>query len=121
MLTSLLFVSNILFGSLLIFIMLFSGRTNIRVNLYLILIISQQITHRAFIFYISFNSLELTLLDNYPAIFSITLVPCMFLYARVLLSKKIDFKKDLVHFALPIMFFLSSVFYETTHQFMYFL
>jgi AraC-like DNA-binding protein len=116
MLTSLLFVSNILFGSLLIFIMLFSGRTNIRVNLYLIFIIFQQITHRAFIFYISFNSLELTLLDNYPAIFSITLVPCMFLYARVLLSKKIDFKKDLVHFALPTIFFLSSVFYETTHQ-----
>ena len=32
MLTSLLFVSNILLGSLLILIMLFSGRTNIKEN-----------------------------------------------------------------------------------------
>ena len=109
MITSLLFVSNILLGSLLIFIMLFSGRTNIRVNVYLILIIVQQISHRAFIFYISFNSLELTLLDNYPAIFSVSLVPCMFLYSRTLLTKKINFKKDLAHFICLLHIFFSPL------------
>ena len=114
---SLLFVSNILLGSLLIFIMLFSGRTNIRVNVYLILIIVQQISHRAFIFYISFNSLELTLLDNYPAIFSVSLVPCMFLYSRTLLTKKINFKKDLAHFMLPVTYiFFTTLFIDTSHH-----
>ena len=117
MITSFLFVSNILLGSLLIFIMLFSGRTNIRVNVYLILIIVQQISHRAFIFYISFNSLELTLLDNYPAIFSVSLVPCMFLYSRTLLTKKINFKKDLAHFILPVAYiFFTTLFIDTSHQ-----
>ena len=117
MLTSLLFVSNILFGSLLIIIMLFSGRTNIRVNVYLILIIAQQISHRAFIFYISFNSLELNLLDNYPAIFSVSLVPCMFLYTRVLLTKKNNFQDDLPHFIVPLAFVVISNFiFETSHQ-----
>lgn len=117
MITSLLFVSNILLGSLLIFIMLFSGRTNIRVNVYLILIIAQQISHRAFIFYISFNSLELTLLDNYPAIFSVLLVPCMFLYTRRLLTKKNNFQADLPHFIVPLVFIVISNFiFETSHQ-----
>ncbi len=117
MITSLLFVSNILLGSLLIFIMLFSGRTNIRVNVYLILIIAQQISHRAFIFYISFNSLELTLLDNYPAIFSVLLVPCMFLYTRRLLTKKNNFQDDLPHFIVPLAFVVISNFiFETSHQ-----
>ena len=117
MVTSLLFVSNILLGSLLIFIMLFSGRTNIRVNVYLILIIAQQISHRAFIFYISFNSLELNLLDNYPAIFSVLLVPCMFLYTRRLLTKKNNFQADLPHFIVPLVFIVISNFiFETSHQ-----
>ena len=117
MITSLLFVSNILLGSLLIFIMLFSGRTNIRVNVYLILIIAQQISNRAFIFYISFNSLELSLLDNYPAIFSVLLVPCMFLYTRRLLTKKNNFKDDLPHFIVPLIFVMISNFiFETSHQ-----
>ena len=117
MITSLLFVSNILLGSLLIFIMLFSGRTNIRVNLYLILIIAQQISHRSFIFYISFNSLEMNILDNYPAIFSVLLVPCMFLYTRRLLTKKNNFQDDLPHFIVPLVFVVISNFiFETSHQ-----
>ena len=117
MVVNLIFASNIFLGSLLIFIMLFSGRTNIKVNMYLILIISQQISHRAFIFYISYNNLELTLFDNYPAIFTILLVPCIYLYARTLLTKKIDFKIDAIHFILPAVFILiSSLFYETSHQ-----
>ena len=117
MVVNLIFASNIFLGSLLIFIMLFSGRTNIKVNMYLILIISQQISHRAFIFYISYNNLELTLFDNYPAIFTILLVPSIFLYARTLLTKKIDFKIDAIHFILPAVFILiSSLFYETSHQ-----
>ena len=117
MLISLIFVSNISLGFLLIFIMFFSGKTNIRVNLYLILIIIQQIIHRTFLFYITFNNLDLTLLDNYPTIFTILLVPCIFLYSRTLLTKKIDFKKDANHFILPAVFFLISNFiFETSHQ-----
>ena len=97
--------------------MLLSGKTNIRVNMYLILIISQQISIRAFIFYISYNNLELALLDNYPAIFSLSLVPCIFLYARTLLTKKINFKMDVIHFMLPAVFILiSSLVYEASHQ-----
>ena len=107
MLISLIFVSNISLGFLLIFIMFFSGKTNIRVNLYLILIIIQQIIHRTFLFYITFNNLDLTLLDNYPAIFTILLVPCIFLYSRTLLTKKIDLYQN--HKPLLINFFYCRV------------
>ena len=117
MLVNLIFASNIFLGSLLLFIMLLSGKTNIRVNIYLILIIIQQISIRAFIFYISYNDLELALLDNYPAIFSLSLVPCVFLYARTLLTKKINFKIDVIHFILPTVFVLiSSLVYEASHH-----
>ena len=85
--------------------------------MYLILIIIQQISIRAFIFYISYNDLELALLDNYPAIFSLSLVPCIFLYARTLLTKKIDFKMDVIHFVIPAVYVLiSSLVYEIPHQ-----
>ena len=113
----LIFISNISFGLLIIFIMLFSGKTNIRVNIYLLLIITLQISHRAFVFYVKLNNLDSTFLDNYSTIYSLLIVPCIYLYACTLMTKKKEFKKDIIHFILPALFFLISTFiYETTHQ-----
>tara|TARA_B110000238_G_C16060294_1_gene410171 strand:+ start:122 stop:1219 length:1098 start_codon:yes stop_codon:yes gene_type:complete len=113
----LIFILNISFGLLIIFIMLFSGKTNIRVNIYLLLIITLQISHRAFVFYVKLNNLDSTFLDNYSTIYSLLIVPCIYLYACTLMTKKKEFKKDIIHFILPALFFLISTFiYETTHQ-----
>ena len=113
-----LFVTTILIGSLLILIMLLSGRTNLKVNLYLILLLFQLILHRIVILYFSTNLYDVTISDKYPAILSIMFLPCWYLYIRTLVSRQIQFYKDLTHFIIPFFIALTSlVLFETPFQY----
>lgn len=113
-----LFVTTILIGSLLILIMLLSGRTNLKVNLYLILLLFQLILHRIVILYFSTNLYDVSISDKYPAILSIMFLPCWYLYIRTLVSMQIQFYKDLTHFIIPFFIALTSlVLFETPFQY----
>ena len=113
-----LFVSTILVGSLLILIMLFSGRTNLKVNLYLILLLFQLILHRLVILYFSTNFGEVQLSEKYPAILSIIFLPCWYLYIRTLLMRQVKLNKDLPHFIIPFLITLVNlILLETPFEF----
>jgi len=109
-----LFISTILIGSLFIFIMLFSGRNNLKINFYLLLLLIQLILHRVFILVFSSNLGDVNISQNYPAILSIIFLPCWYLYIRTLLIGKINFKHDLYHFIIPSIVLLANlILYKT--------
>ena len=118
MLTNGLFATTILIGSLLILIMLLSGRTNLKVNFYLIMLLFQLILHRIVILYISTNMYDVNISDKYPAALSIMFFPCWYLYIRTLLSSHIEVYKDLTHFIIPFFITLTSLFFfETPYKY----
>ena len=113
-----LFVSTILIGSLLILIMLFSGRTNLKVNLYLVLLLFQLILHRVGILYFSTNLGGVYISQEYPAILSIIFLPCWYLYIRTLLTRQVKVNKDLPHFIIPFLITLVNfILFDTPFKF----